>query len=155
MARTPGALNKPKTNEEGLDFDNTTIEGVEVKPKKEGRGRPSGGKIPVEKAIIADKLNTMCEGVAYLLGYEYQFSEQDYNKESIALSNIAKIYPPVAKVLEFFDPLLIVFGIFSKFKSMKKKNKKQPDQKEQNVSRETIQPQNQQPSGLTLMKMGQ
>lgn len=157
MGRTAGALNKPKQNDDGMDFDNTTIEGQEFKPKQETRGRPKGGKISVEKETIADKLNILCEGIASLMGYQYIFTSSDFNKEATALSNIAKIYPPVARILEFFDPLLIVFGIFSKFKGMKKKDKKQPQpQPSQNVSRETveqnIQPQNS--GGLSLLKMG-
>jgi hypothetical protein len=151
MGRTPGALNKNNRGEEGLDFDNTTIiEGSEPKPKKDGRGRPAGGgKVSVEKETIADKLNILCEGIASILGFQYEFNAIHFYKEATALANIAKIYPPVAKVLEFFDPLLIVFGIFSKFKGMKKKDKKKEPQ---NVPRETME-QNQQ-SNLTLMKMG-
>lgn len=155
MGRTPGALNKNnRTTEEGLDYDNTTIiEGSEPKAKKDGRGRPAGGKVSVEKETIADKLNILCEGIASVLGFHYEFTAIHFYKEAVALSNVAKMYPPVAKVLELFDPLLIVFGIFSKFKNMKKKDKKK---EHQNVSRETVEqntPQNQQ-SNLTLMKMG-
>lgn len=154
MGRTPGALNKPKNTDEGMDFDNTIIEGVEVKPKKDGRGRPAGGKTTIASETIAEKINILCEGIAGLMGYEYIFTADDYKKESVALTNIAKLYPPVAKVLDFFDPLLIVFGIFHKFKSMKKKpnNNKPKQQTPQNIT-PVVQEQPQQP-GLTLMKMG-
>lgn len=131
MGRTAGATNKPKNgiNDEGFDFDNTKIEGENQKTEK--RGRPAGGKVSVEKEIIADKLNVLCEGIASIMGYEYAFSPLDYKKEALALANIAKIYPAVAKILEFFDPLLIIFGIFQKFKSMKKKPRENKQSKEQ------------------------
>lgn len=156
MARTVGAKNKPKFSgdDEGLDLDNTEIEIQEDKPKKETRGRPAGGKQSVDKEIISDKLNTLCEGIAFLMGLEYNFNSADFRKESSALSNIAKQYPPVAKVLDLFDPLLIVFGIFSKFKAMKKKNKKEDKSQQpvQNVSRETYEQNSS--NGLSLIKMG-
>jgi len=158
MGRTPGALNKPKNNED-FDFDNTTtIEGGEFKPKQENRGKKSGGRISVEKETIADKLNILCEGIASILGLNYTFQSSDYNKEATALCNIAKLYSPVARVLELFDPLLIVFGIFSKFKEMR--NKKQQSQVK-NVKPQTTEhkepEQNQtvqNQGGLSLLKMG-
>ena len=127
---------RPRKNvEEGVDFDNTAIEG-EGKPKV---GRPA--KTTVQKEIIADKLNMLGDAVLSMLGYEYTFTPADYNKESIALSNIAKEYNIVAKGLEILDPLFIICGLWQKMKCLKKKPKQEKKQANvsphENVPRET------------------
>lgn len=122
MGRTPGAKNKPKDGEEFDIQDNTEIQG-EGTPKKERQK-----SVPIAKEIIADKINIISETFASLLGYEYNYKAEDYKKEAIALNSLAKDNKIVAKVLEFFDPVVLVCGMYVKFRNLKRKPKQQKEQ---------------------------
>lgn len=113
-------------DEEGLDFDNTTISEQEKPASNRGRPKGSSGQT-LKKEILADKLNVMVGAVASLLGYEYQFEASDYNKEATALASISNEHKGVAKFLEFLDPLVMIAGIFDKLRRLKKKPKKGND----------------------------
>lgn len=126
MAEEKRGRGRPPKNpdEEGLDLDNTRIEGNDV--PRETRGRPKGTNI--QKETIADKLNMIADAVFSLFGYEYNFKPEDYKKEALALSNLAKDYKAIAAALQYFDPLLIVCGVWQKFKTLKKKPKEEKKQ---------------------------
>jgi hypothetical protein len=69
-----------------------------------------------------------------MFGYEYKFTPEDYKKEALALTNLSKQYNFLGKALEVLDPLLIIFGIWSKFRHMPKKSKPNKEQKQQPVN---------------------
>lgn len=149
MARTIGAKNRPKLDDDGMDADNTR---VDLQGKPETRGRPKSGT-SLKKEILADKLNVMFGCVTSFLGYEYNYTAADYQKEAAALSNISNEHKIVAKVLEFLDPLVMVAGLFDKLRHLKRKPKKTKPETDGQRNNQNNTPQNSQsPSNIFSFK---
>lgn len=112
------------------DTDFTEITGA-GDADKEKKGRGPRKKSKTEKFTsqeIAEKLHILFEGMAKILRYEYEYGPEDFEQESRALVRLTDKVPIVGQIIMFFDPILIVLGLVSKWGALRKKVEKEGKQ---------------------------
>lgn len=107
--------------------DETMFEGDA--PTKGKRGRKPGQTATAKSKLglndIADKIHLICLGVAKIMGKEFNLSQNDFMQEAKATVNMIEKFPQLETVFKFFDPIIVVFGLFSKFSKMPKAKKEE------------------------------
>jgi hypothetical protein len=126
MAKINGGKSIEEEIPELLATDETIIDD---QPKKRGR-KPGKSNKPKSIGVteVASKLNIIMLSIAKISGRKYDYTESDYTQESKGFCNLADKFPVIANIFNLFDPILIVYGLYSKFINMKREPKPQKQQ---------------------------
>lgn len=135
--------------------EQTVIAGEPI-PEAETKGKrgPKPGSKKTTKADkfspdeVNEKFHILCSGLAKVFGAEYTFKPKDYDQEAKALVRMADKFPVVNHVLTFFDPVLLVLGLYGKITTiLKSKPKTKPAPAEQPQKPFVVNPQGQAVNG--------
>ncbi len=86
--------------------------------KKKKRKSPKVEKLKADE--IAEKLDIIFSILAKIFGYQYPYTAADFEQESKAIVRLSTKFPYLSSIIELFDPVLTVLGLWIKWNKMEK-----------------------------------